>query len=693
MANCIEQSGIAKKDLLLDLGNDSLTQEQQLYKVNYIIDFLYEQKKSIYAQQKEAIKNLKAEEIAGTHAGRYTSRNEETDPGNELNLFEPVTYRKVINNALQKFKTIKEAITSKFQSTELTDNEATVLQDLERFTNGFGSAGLDEVFKNIQNADYRYKDFIQYFGLRDQDGNPIDLTLDQNLKDTISSVVYEFIATRLQEGIYNNPDQVARILGLKDTEAVTSDMMNALSDVGVNGTNLALTLGQKIFHRLGIQPTNDAQYNAKERAQKSLGLMAIAGMEHLNIIKKHNISNDAIQKLKQNTFVNPTDVKIVGSIIGKPTIDFYQTVSVLREVDGKKTQQLPERQAEIHKTYNKARHIIDQIFTTDTPYYEYSWEPHKYAPDYKFRLKNSNQYATQKQSQNLINSINKPYVNSKPITNLFFGLKEKFQDQIQGGVDPNFRHVSRKKGTISINQNVLNERLAVMDWLDIAKEREQTGESTEFFVPAEIWKMGRMGQTGSIQPQNSKFMRSIFAMKEWQVELTPGVDQDLDNSFLEAVAFALDIESNHVGGSENQIDKLNAKLQEPLMRKALGILSSHLNNPDVILSDDQMQTLADAASDINNGVHGLKGLLEYARFQKGQTFTTDLYKEIDGISNGPIIGLLQLMGFSAVPEDVLATLMSGGFEFAGIDSNIDEYLHGKNVLDAYERMGQSWAML
>jgi hypothetical protein len=109
-----------------------------------------------------------------------------------------------------------------------------------------------------------------------------------------------------------------------------------------------------------------------------------------------------------------------------------------------------------------------------------------------------------------------------------------------------------------------------------------------------------------------------------------------------------------------------------------------------------MMEVANAVELLGEKVHSFKGLVELARFNRAKdnndtAFTTDIYKEIDGVSNGPILGILQLIPDSADKQALLATLAMGGISINPEETNLDELLGRPELNDAYQRMGEAWA--
>jgi hypothetical protein len=364
----------------------------------------------------------------------------------------------------------------------------------------------------------------------------------------------------------------------------------------------------------------------------------------------------------------------------------------------------------------KDKDVFDRLFNSESSHFEIKWR----APKVSGKIGRSHISANSFQKGNLEKYVSIPYDVSQPTMDIFMAMSELIEAEVKdspeqlalratmmtmlGMPDTDSMLDVHSKNAVGIQRGIERDWENVENYLRERAERE----SGVFFIESEFQNNMRMLQRGPINPQNSKMHRNLFSPVGWTTKFNPLKEPNISEAFFEAVALAFDIESLKEGGPAKQRAKLNqlisddvdtsgwtdeAKKKRAAIRNALRTLQSEGG----INSADKAKIVSEAVAAIDNKVHGLKGLVELARYQQFMAdgangdFTTDLYTEIDGVSNGPIIGLLQLIPDSANKQALLAMLAMGGISVQPGDFNIDVELNNEFSNDAYQRVGQVWA--
>lgn len=554
----------------------------------------------------------------------------------------------------------------------------------------------------------------------DSEGNPVTTKLDPVLHGAMAATVYEWLATDAVTAIGQNDRSMHSLLGLDSKSPVPNVAAKYLKDTGAHGTVLAKRLGRTILARLEIRDSLDSDYAAKERLEISLGFAAIATMVDMGILERQEVYTGTIsekadratqRRLKGKVFglnglaeglpLDYSDVFYDQSVtgykesgnMGMPTMSLFRLVT--DEIDpktGRKT--LPSRFQEFSELLKLAPHAFDKLFDNDPEARMLAWD--KIDHNQNLYIGKSKYKASIQQVRNLKRYMDMPYVESTATLNIFKALNDKTLKSVIGIIPLDSKLEIRRGNAEGVVRSIVQDYNGVMDYIAQSEIRKEEGKSLSFYIPSFFQGNMRMNQYGVLSPQNSKMHRALFSPSGWTAHFNPFTDKQTNEAFLEAIAYAFDIESGKVGGAKNQRAELDSLLENPIMQAGLAAADSFRENGE--MTDEQQDALAAAVDETGNKTHSLKGLVEYARYREfiknGDTdsdFVTDISKEVDGISNGPIIGTTQLIPHSAHMQTILATLAMGGYNFTNKNVNIDELINDPKLNDAYQRMGQHWA--
>ena len=554
--------------------------------------------------------------------------------------------------------------------------------------------------------------------------------LDSTLKGVIAATVYEELMKNPRMFLQNDYDSMKAILGITDKEAdLPKGAANHLIDIGSSSTYLAEILGKGIVERLGIEPTSEAEFLAQKELEMSVGLLGLATLEHMNVLERVEVytgldakgeiiggfldetsdtligmeallmgrgDTDAVEIVVPPSSVDPATGKAVKTNKkNKPARTFYRFANPVIDSDGLRS--IPEDMVNQEKDLERAPDAISKLFTGQREQRQWSFKKPVYKKDKKMRIGNSNEVAAPAQAKNLRNYNKKAWQRSEATLGAFNALSANMQRKLMGWKNKSEVYVDDRENVRGINIGIDNEISNLKRYSDRVQERADAGESTDIYIESEFWSTMRMGQMGSISPQRYKLHRAMIGMAGWETtfDVMDPKNEALQTSFLSAVAQHLDIESGKLGGIAPQLVKFQAEMETENAKDALHFTRMLLVDGE--LSDENQSHLVRALSQYGTKALALKGFVEYARFldargnlTKVSNFTTDIAIEIDGIANGPAIGLVQFIGSGADLDSVAASLLMSGWNFTDRSQNIDELLNEKALLDAYERMGHLW---
>lgn len=173
-------------------------------------------------------------------------------------------------------------------------------------------------------------------------------------------------------------------------------------------------------------------------------------------------------------------------------------------------------------------------------------------------------------------------------------------------------------------------------------------------------RVGRMQMLGKYNPQANKMVREAILPTRANLDLS---NVEHKNHFLLAVAQHLGVKV-HNQSLEKSLADVSDKLDVKLSR-FVEMIDSMTSGNFVADSQDLAEMIeAFKAADVDLTPGALHGIAEYARMEKstGNAFTTSLYLEADGMTNGPI-NAMGLMSIGRFNETWLKNVRKGGISF------------------------------
>lgn len=737
LTTCITVHGAKHKGTLpkivVDAAKNNNKEAAQIALQGHI-EKLTDSLKDIQEQHQKNVESFKTEIISGTAAFNLTNQPE--DPTNELNTFEPKSFDKVRKNLVQRAGSIQALLLKVLGKNTLTQDQQELLKFYsEGFNRELGKEIIDILnIKENNSFPFRYEDMIQYLVQRQGDKhNPWLKPLDPKgklhpaVRAAITATSFEWLATNGRMAMGQTESSLEQLLNLSKGDKLPDDAFDVLGDLGMDAETLAKRLGRVILERLSIGPTDQSDSAAKARMELSLGFMAVAAMEKAGYLHRQNLIMDfskekkaALQKAGKYDKAGLEAYKDGDS---EPLILFKDTTSeegmkgyttrklvvldtkTITVGESKKT--LPNDKIlkieELFKKNEETKATFDNIFANEPQIFGIRRKAPKAG---NMTIGDSSIPANAQHKANLEKYMSIPYQRNEHAWGLMKAIYDMAQGEENADIEKAFWSILGMPDTThQLNVKAKNaagiERGLRRDWENALAYDEEIakGAPNQFFIGSSFMGNTRMLQEGPINPQNSKVHRNLFSPSAWTVSFNPKRNKKMTERFKQAIAVAFDIESGKVGGVENQLKKLDQLFDQTqegkpgenarILNQALMIL--RMTEPKNLTKSDIL-VLSRATQILGNKLHGLKGLIEYARFQahdKGD-FTTDIYNEIDGVSNGPIIGMLQFIPDTADKSMIMAALAMGGLSTSS-RFNLDEKLNENLLNDSYQRMGQEWA--
>ena len=582
---------------------------------------------------------VQEESGAGNVLNKLT--NDESLPLNEQNLVKKYFTPKKETNSLNQAQDFYEDMYVGSELYEKTFGEDNPETQLASFMGLYEEVAqtVDDLFKE-KNTYFKYEDWTQFFAV---DGKITDQT-----KVAMTAGIYNWIVSDANSTLFTDRETVAQLL---DTDVVSNKEMEEFMNVGVLNHEVNERVGKYIVQALQLSQSPDAPQYSQSKLAQSLGTFASTVMvkQGLLSMKKVKLPN----RKEASTFYRAATLE--GNTLDTKLEDIIQV--------NKGYNQLTKKMFDIDRsrpmpTFEAPTVVVTQVKNT----------PQKVAKETQEALKAHQEKAHYLKQDNLTVFD-------------FLGLDN--QREMNGYIaDTNNKMKVNRDGIEGKNQ-AINRELE-----DLAAFRESM-ESPEqaFYFKHEVWKNLRLGMVGAVNPQNSKIHRHLIGMDGWSQEVNKS-DEQMVKHFKLAVAEALDLDVDKQT-EKTSLDRLDKALSEPVMQNAIAAIRNVLDNN---VQDEQAtrQAIMDGVKATEMKTHGLDALVNYARFtQPGDTFTADLFREVDGVTNGVAIATIQF-AVGTDFADHMERLNRMGMFFDYQSESFGDWKESGNKLDTYQSIAPLW---
>lgn len=523
-------------------------------------------------------------------------------------------------------------------------------------------AGIDQKF--------HYLDPIRFLQTLSVDGKTT-AEVEENVKTAMSAAIFSYTADRAGRAALNDDKDINKILNRSSDSPVSVDARGALTDVGVYQPQVIDSLGLAVLDALGFKLNPNAPQDMLAKMQVSLGGHALKLMEDQGLLVRSEITNGEMNRLRGEKLFedgesnNQTDQNASGNQTEATSwtsdnVRGHVFFNLARDSAGQ-----PAGQAkEIADAIKGSQSLIQNLFGIESSLSFPSLTPPK---------------GLQKESDTgmgLPGFIKKVFklnqtrpwkANKDPLKVLgFFSEEEGIE---MAGVDNATEHTHRRNlnSKRAKNDGLVREFRNFMQFVgDLAVSDK--GMEQEFYLSQEMWKQQRSGyKSNAVNPNTSKIVRWLMAPDSWSTDINRTNEKQLQ-SFMLRVSEGFGIKPEK-DDSQEAVNDLAAKMQEPVMISAVKALQLVLFNKDAQLTEQQRTDIKEAVKAGKQNLHTLASLIAYARYQqavdtKADTFTTNLMGEVDGVSNGSVLNSI-MYGAAATAEQLNTLLEKGGIYTLG----------------------------
>lgn len=510
----------------------------------------------------------------------------------------------------------------------------------------------------------KYNDMMQYLA---EDGE-----LPAGVKEAIVASAYNWIATSAGETLYNEDSAMNAIIGETNSDMhVPQEVRNVLQGIGTTRTTILQSLGKDVLSTIGIDATRNAPGNAKTAMETSLGQFTLEVLKSAGVVKQAQLTKEQKETLNRYS-------KDEGGVS-----DNLRFIKATTNKEGKLHSKLNDvvvaaKDARISARSTGTPAAWTQMFgiTSREKFPEFA-KPTEVAT----KVANTNRVVPRKTQEILAKHNAREHYLKGDLTAMAMTMAETNNDEfmrLMGVTDVDTVHTSRRTAQEAENRNI--ERIWG-NFEEFYQQNLEVGLDQPHYYTHNVWKNGRFGiAQNMVNPQGIKENRAFIKQKGWEVELDPNNQKQM-KQFWAAMDEELGIDSRN-------------DLTRPI-REAVDIARGFLETDT--FEDGDIETLTAIIRDViggapNTAMLKLDAIMHIARHDiavdTNDTFTSEMFMEIDGKTNGIIISLLQY-GAAATGIDLLDMLGMGGLYGEGEVRNFNDY-ENAGKLDAYNKLAKVW---
>ena len=516
-----------------------------------------------------------------------------------------------------------------------------------------------------------YKDMGDVVGFDAEQIEQIALGLVSALSDNMTRIV-------------NNDDtQIKNTLKL-DRKAKVPAESAPLNEVGMRDFELHRLLGAKARSNMGFSNNPDAKIgDFTQRLDKALGMAMTNILEEMEVISFKEVEFSYLSGLEEKTY-RGFHVVLDDQFIkeNRPNL-----ASILKNI-----QLMPAKVSTDIATYfgNESDNLKN--YPTAEPPKDKKKSDHKTPlefPDKNNDAINKYQKVKWKPNTGLLDRTGKGKLLND---NLLKGIAGYDFREDNGSLERS-EHFSLIPGIKGKNQSINNSLLYVAKWKELIKDfPDQTHYYAHFGI-----KNQRMMMKGLFNPQNDKLHRHLSlpeSVVNTKIDLTsPKEVQLFKLAVLESLGEKLN--NKNLSDLSDVFDGLSNREDISL---ALDIISDFDSTDKISKSEaaKKRQDFFDIVKELGEELWSVDGLLAYKEYRDAvasgkNSFNTNLFREVDGVTNGVSIGTVQSAEFISNPqeEEIFYKILekTGVYSEDSPYGSYNDYRSNPGNADNYEEAG------
>ncbi|AYA64335.1 hypothetical protein [Alteromonas sp. RKMC-009] len=519
----------------------------------------------------------------------------------------------------------------------------------------------------------------------------------ESVTAAMSMAAYNWVATSSMDALFNKKATVGQMFGVKE-EKVNHDLHQLMMTRGLPEDWITRQLGRDIIKMLGLS-LNDENGSTVHlsRLEFQLGQVTLSAMLNAQLVEGVQTSWADIKGAASKK-VN-AEIKKSGRYTGtdkSPAL--YNTFLPKYNPDAPlfSDEQLDGRARDIYEVNKDTGRILSEALSIGNPTRMPSFKPITKLPAH---MKRTIKKLPQKMQDAILKAQQTPMgisSDTDTLVNLLGDAEQKLVFNFHTEEEMRLAPKRKRKAMEAVNAGLQRELDNYNEFRE-AMELSKGGLGKPFYLPMESWKYGRLGYSSSVNPQTSKIHRGLIGVKAWKRDIKLDNEQAV-NLFKLGVAqgFGIDIDKMQIESSLGQFGTLvteDTRIQEAA-EAAVALVEGGV---DPLSAEGQIARalVTDVVRQYKEGTHTLRALMNYGRYLQAlddpdeKSFSTDLWVELDGVTNGVAIGTM-LYG-NGTADNMKEMLKKGGFFFDGQRSLGNAIEGGQR--DFYQTLTDRWNQL
>jgi len=544
---------------------------------------------------------------------------------------------------------------------DLNEEERTKLLDIQEFTQDF----RENFEATFNKADPRYtgrnpsQELFNTITGHNTDGNIVA---------GMAIVAYNYLGDKAFDGFVNDDAAINALLKDKKQDDIVSRLEeDLLADVGNNLRTVAEQLGKTYLRSLGINAPKTTEAILKGKMEISIGFQIIDVLEAQGLVKITQVNNNTLNFVQglptvTGSVENTKFINVAESSVNK----FTPAASLTR----------------FTTDMTSGRKLMEKLFDVESTV----TAPHDTPPEFvQEKLLASDQNIPSKIKKIAEKSSHTKHTWKTGLMGVLLSLDEEAQEVI-GGVqhDLSGEHALNHNSILRNNEAKIRGLQHMRDFWDGSADK-----TSPFYFMHVVWKNFRMGiASNTINIQTDKNHRHVIAPESFTVKIGKSDLQLMDNFYIavgEALGTSPDKESIAAG-----VASARSTIDKPVIQEAVDAyiaIEDWGHTPE-----NQAALLAGIQAGGNNmfSLDGISALASQKRaYANGETsFVTDIGREVDGLTNGVALSLLQIVGASTWSQ--LETMLARTGMFTDPDMTYAKWREQPGNYDSYEDISLGW---
>lgn len=529
---------------------------------------------------------------------------------------------------------------------------------------------LTDKFHDQNNHNNLFEDFAT----QTADGKVL---LDENLMTQMAVSAFEWVATMGSMSIRNRDEDINKLLGRDGKAPVSPNERAAYATAGKLANNIVEELGAAIVQELPIKIMDTASPTTLAQLRTAMGTMAVSLLLEQGLLESRWVRSTHTKDAQGKISVNRE--LFVGDDAPAKTSDntviekYLRVTTAVQEENGLKREVGSAAVQDAKNAYKALKPFLTDLLGAqgkhDTVYTDAND-----IPAYKNDM-NGNPLST-RQAEALTKHSQRPHRFKQGMLTLLKAMSP-LQQALMLGYTVNAEQTvmaARLDSVNSVNDQVLEE----LD--NLFTTHDELGDKPFFFQHSVAVNKRMHMVSRTVNPQGSQLHRHAITMDD-QVSTVDWSNAQQQRQFKIAVAeaFGFEVDKNTATSAEQRFEEL---LQDPVIQAGITAAKAIL---DGSTDQDLMSDLQAAIEHGKEGIYTLDGLLALTKMDTTQPFESDLFRKVDGITNGTAIGLLQLAG-TATYQAIRGMLARTGIFLDSNQTSYGEWYNEAGHNDSYQEL-------